>query len=156
MHTFFEYNWQIRDEWFTWCNQLTTEELLKERIGGVGGILYTLFHIIDVEQSWLRAIAGKDDLVVQFAEYDTLEGIRFLSDTYREEIKEFLPKILAESTNKLVTVDWDKESYRKNDILHHVIAHEIHHIGQLSVWAREVELKPISAGFLGREFTYIK
>ncbi|MDV2682868.1 DinB family protein [Alkalihalophilus lindianensis] len=156
MHTFFEYNWQVRDEWFTWCNQLTTEELLKYRIGGVGGILYTLFHVIDVEHSWLRAIVGKDDLVVPFAEYDTLEGIRFLSDTYRKEIKEFLPKILAESTNQLVTVAWDEKNYRKNDILHHVIAHEIHHIGQLSVWAREVELKPISADFLGREFTSMK
>lgn len=48
MIKFFEYNWQVRDEWFEWCNHLTTEELLKNRIGGVESILYTLFHIIDV------------------------------------------------------------------------------------------------------------
>ncbi|MDQ0232609.1 putative damage-inducible protein DinB [Metabacillus malikii] len=40
---FFEYNWQVRDEWLNWCNQLTTEDLLKERLGGVGSILYTFF-----------------------------------------------------------------------------------------------------------------
>lgn len=56
MYTFFQYNWQVRDEWFTWCEQLTKEELLKERIGGHHNILHTLLHIIDVEYSWVRAM----------------------------------------------------------------------------------------------------
>lgn len=30
MIKFFEYNWQVRDEWFDWCNQLTPDELLKD------------------------------------------------------------------------------------------------------------------------------
>ena len=70
---FFEYNWQVRDEWFDWCKQLTIEELLMNRKGGVGNILYTLFHIIDVEYSWIRGIQGKEDVVFQFADYNTLE-----------------------------------------------------------------------------------
>ncbi|GAA0596805.1 hypothetical protein GCM10009001_11160 [Virgibacillus siamensis] len=45
----FEYNWQVRDDWFTWCEALPEEELLKKRIGGIGSIMYTLFHIVDVE-----------------------------------------------------------------------------------------------------------
>ena len=57
---FFEYNWQVRDEWFNWCKQLPNVELLKERTGGLGSILYTLFHIIDVEYSWVRGIQGKE------------------------------------------------------------------------------------------------
>ena len=32
---FFEYNWQVRDEWFEWCNPLSNEELIKDRTGGV-------------------------------------------------------------------------------------------------------------------------
>lgn len=44
MIKFFEYNCQIRDEWFDWCNLLTNEELLIDRKGGVGNILYTLFQ----------------------------------------------------------------------------------------------------------------
>ncbi len=43
----FHYNWQVRDEWLEWCRQLTQEELLGDRIGGVGSILKTLFHIVD-------------------------------------------------------------------------------------------------------------
>ncbi len=44
----FQYNWQVRDDWFTWCEAVSEEELLKKRVGGVGSILYTLFHIADV------------------------------------------------------------------------------------------------------------
>lgn len=40
----FEYNWQVRIE------------LLERRIGGPGNILYTLFHIVDVEYSWISGL----------------------------------------------------------------------------------------------------
>ncbi|WP_374702621.1 DinB family protein [Bacillus sp. V33-4] len=36
------------------------------------------------------------------------------------------------------------------DVIRHVIAHEIHHIGQLSIWSRELGLKPVSANLIGR------
>ena len=133
-----------------WCHQLTTEELLKERIGGVGSILYTLFHIIDVEYSWLRGIQGKEDMVFKFDDYKKIEKIKTLSNTLRDEIIEFLKLILDEKQDRLVKVLWDENEYTKDEILHHIIAHEMHHIGQLSVWAREIQLKPVSANFIGR------
>jgi uncharacterized damage-inducible protein DinB len=148
---FFEYNWQVRDEWFDWCNQLTIGELLKDRKGGVGSILNTFFHIIDVEYSWLRGIQGKEDVVVQFADYNTLDKVKSLSDTFRKEIAEFLKSNLDELKKELVSVPWDEDKYTVDEILHHIITHEIHHIGQLSVWARELELSPVPANFIGRE-----
>ncbi|KQY94955.1 damage-inducible protein DinB [Paenibacillus sp. Root52] len=151
VNTFFEYNWQVRDEWFNWCNQLTTAELLKNRIGGVENILYTLFHIIDVEYSWIRGIQDKEDVIFDFENYKTLEKIRALSNSLRPEIVEFLKTNSEERSNQLVKVPWDEDKYTKDEILHHLIAHEIHHIGQLSVWAREIELTPVSANFIGRE-----
>lgn len=36
------------------------------------------------------------------------------------------------------------------EALRHVIVHEIHHVGHLSVWAREVGKKPASANLIGR------
>jgi len=149
MKKFFEYNWQVRDEWFEWCKNLSEEELLKERIGGIGNILYTLFHIIDVEYSWIRGIQGKEDLVLEFKNYQSIDKLKSLSDSLRGEIKEFLKK----DFNRLdehVTVSWDDEQFSKGEIIHHVIAHEIHHIGQLSVWAREAGLQPVSANFIRR------
>lgn len=151
MIKFFEYNWQVRDEWFDWCNQVTIEELLKDRKGGVGNILYTLFHIIDVEYSWIRGIQGKEDVVFQFADYNTLEKVKSLSDQLRIELAEFLKTDLSDLKELIVSVPWDEAKYNVNDILHHIIAHEIHHIGQLSVWARELELQPVSANLVGRD-----
>ncbi|MCG8395646.1 DinB family protein [Bacillus atrophaeus] len=151
MINFFEYNWQVRDEWFHWCNQLTTEELLKDRIGGVGSILYTLFHIIDVEYSWLRGIQGKEDVVFHFDDDKTLARVITLSNTLRYEIVEFLKTNTHEIHDGFVTVPWDENEYTKDEILHHIIVHEIHHIGQLSVWARELELMPVPANFIGRK-----
>lgn len=148
---FFQYNWQVRDEWFEWCKQLTTEDLLKNRIGGVGSILNTLFHIIDVEYSWIRAIQGKDDVVVQFNDYNTLEKVNSLSDTFRSEVVEFLQECSDALEDEPVKVPWDEIKYTRREILHHIIAHEIHHIGQLSVWARELNLNPVPANFIGRD-----
>lgn len=155
MIKFFEYNWQVRDEWFNWCEQLASEDLIKDRIGGVGSILYTLFHIIDVEYSWIRAIEGKDDVVVEFNEYNTLEKVKSLSDTFRNDIVKFIQTYSDESNAELVFVPWDEDSYTRSEILHHIVAHEIHHVGQLSVWARELGLSPVSANFIGRDFKSI-
>jgi uncharacterized damage-inducible protein DinB len=41
-----------------------------------------------------------------------------------------------------------KESW--GEVMRHVIAHEIHHMGQLSVWSRELDKKPVSANFIGK------
>ena len=153
---FFSYNWQVRDEWFEWCKQLPQDELLKERTGGVGSILNTLFHIIDVEYSWLRGIQGKEDVVIQFADYATLEKVKTLSHRLRDEIAEFLQESFAEIKEKVVSVPWDEDVYTVDEIVHHIIAHEIHHIGQLSIWSRELDLNPVAANYIGRDFVKLK
>ncbi|MCL6600684.1 MAG: hypothetical protein K6T81_18420 [Alicyclobacillus macrosporangiidus] len=38
-------------------------------------------------------------------------------------------------------------------ILCHVIAHEIHHVGQLSIWARQIGREPVSTNLVGRRLT---
>ena len=124
--------------------------MLKDRRGGVENILYTLFHIIDVEYSWIRGIQGKDDVVFQFTDYNTLEKVKSLSDKLRTEIAEFLKINLEGLKDKEVNVSWDEEKFTVDEILHHIIIHEIHHIGQLSIWARELERRPVPTNFIGR------
>jgi uncharacterized damage-inducible protein DinB len=34
--------------------------------------------------------------------------------------------------------------------MRHVIAHQIHHIGQLSIWSRELGKPPVSANVIGK------
>ncbi|WP_216828755.1 DinB family protein [Alkalihalobacterium elongatum] len=150
MIKFFQYNWQVRDEWFEWCKQLSPEELIKKRDGGVGSFLQTLFHIIEVEYSWIRGMQVKEDIVFEFHDYNTLEKVKSLSDEIRGEIVDFFRTKKEELNNEKILVAWENEPYTRDAILHHVIAHEIHHIGQLSVWARQLHLAPVPAHFIGR------
>ncbi|QDS37766.1 DinB family protein [Brevibacillus brevis] len=150
MKMFFQYNWQVRDEWMEWCKQLSSDELLRERTGGAGTILYTLFHIADVEYSWLRGVQGKPDIQVSYEDYKSLEKVKALSDAWRIELRDFIENWSDEMENETVKVAWDDEVYTKGELLRHVIAHEIHHMGQLSIWARELGIAPVSANVIGR------
>lgn len=152
MLTLFRYNWQVRDEWFAWCESVPEEELLRERTGGVGSILKTLYHIVDVEQSWIYGLLGKPGFHDDFESYNTLERIRALSDTCRPDMEAFIRGWTPEMEWR--TFEGVRHgrtySYRYGEVLRHVIAHEMHHIGQLSVWAREMDRQPVSANLIGR------
>lgn len=151
METLFWYNWQVRDEWFEWCKQLSKDDLLCKRVGGVGSILETLFHIVDVEYSWIRALQGEDDLDLQFQDYQSLEKVKGLSDSFKNEMESFLQTWSSNLENKILTASWTNETFKYGEVVRHVIAHEIHHIGQLSIWARELNLQPVSANLIRRD-----
>jgi uncharacterized damage-inducible protein DinB len=146
----FRYNWMVREEWFELCKQIPSDELLRKRIGGVGGILYTLFHIVDVEYSWIRGMQSKTDIQVQYDNYKSLQQVRELSDSWRNEIQLFLQTLTNDFENEIVIVPWTEGRYTKGEILRHVIAHEIHHMGQLSIWVRDLGFQPVSANVIGR------
>ncbi|WP_123040477.1 DinB family protein [Cohnella candidum] len=149
----FEYNWQVRQDWFNWCQDVSEEELLKKRTGGIGGILHTLFHIADVEFSWISGLQGKPEFTDPFDSYASLQKVKDLSARFHNEIRPFVMswtpemefKELSELTSKGETV-----IFKYGEIMRHVIAHEIHHIGQLSVWSREVGKFPVTADFIRR------
>ena len=153
MKTLFRYNWKIRDEWFDWCEQVSKEELLRKRVGGVGGILHTLFHIVDVEYSWINLLQGKPEFNDPFTDFQSLEKVRSLSEAFHIEVTDFLNKWSDEMEN--YTISETRENgqimtFTYGEILRHMIAHEIHHVGQLSVWARELDLRPVSANLIGK------
>lgn len=150
MHTIFQYNWQVRDDWFKWCEQLSEEELLRNRIGGVGSILETLFHIVDVEYSWISALQGKEDNEPQFQDYQSIQKVKALSDLYKRGLDDFLQLWSSSLECKILKASWTDKTYTYGEVLRHVIVHEIHHIGQLSIWARELNLRPVSANLIGR------
>ncbi|RLL48305.1 DUF664 domain-containing protein [Oceanobacillus piezotolerans] len=153
MQYFFKYNWKVREEWYHWCENLSEEQLLKNRTGGVGSILYTLFHIVDVEWSWIRLMQDKADYQEDFIHYQSLNKVRELDAQFHIEVENFVNQWDTSMENrlfydtlsdgKIVTDTW-------GEIMRHIIAHEIHHIGQLSIWAREIGIKPVSANFIGR------
>lgn len=153
VQTMFSYNWKVRDEWYRWCEEVDEAELLAERNGGVGGILHTLFHIIDVEWSWIRIMQGKEDFEEKFEEHNSLKLVRELDAVFHKEVEEFVRNWNVSMENNIVydtLPDGRVSTDTWGEIMRHVIAHEIHHIGQLSVWSRELGLKPVSANFIGK------
>ncbi len=153
MKTLFRYNWMVREEWYRWCEELSEEELLRTRTGGVGSILQTLFHIVDVEWSWIRLLQGKPDFQESFEDYKSLEQVRKLDTKFRTEVLNFIKNWDSSMENNLLydtLPDGRVETDTWGEVMRHVIAHEIHHIGQLSVWSREIGKKPVSANFIGR------
>ncbi|WP_169086360.1 DinB family protein [Paenibacillus sp. PL91] len=151
MNTMFHYNWLVREEWYRWCEDVPEEELLRGRTGGVGGILHTLFHIVDVEWSWIRAIQGKSDFQENFEDYSTLEKVRKLDAAFHAEVEPFVRSWDASMEHRPFynnKADGSVEMHAWGEIMRHVIAHEIHHIGQLSVWSREIGKEPVSANLI--------
>ncbi|MET3699892.1 DinB family protein [Bacillus oleivorans] len=154
MQTLFEYNWQVREDWYKWCEDVPEEELLRDRTGGVGGILHSLFHIIDVEWSWIRIVQGKPDFQEKFENYRSLERVRALDSTFKPEVVNFVRNWDSRMENRIIQnnlADGTIETLRWGEVVRHVIAHEIHHMGQLSVWSRELGKKPVTANLLWRD-----
>ncbi|MFD1774109.1 DinB family protein [Paenibacillus rhizophilus] len=153
MEAWFSYNWMVREQWYEWCGELTEEELLCERTGGVGSILRTLFHIVDVEWSWIRSLQGKPDFQEDFEGYKTLEKVRKLDAEFRPEVETF---VYAWDDNMETRIFRDPQPDGSvavdawGEVMRHMIAHQIHHLGQLSVWAREIGKRPVSANFIGK------
>lgn len=153
MQKMFHYNWQVREDWYKWCEEVSEDELLLHRTGGVGGILHTLFHITDVEWSWIRILQGKTDFQESFDDYQSLQKVRDLDSNFRTEVEDFVRNWDDSMEKRIVHVDYPDgsiETFTWGEILRHTIAHEIHHIGQLSIWAREIGKKPVSANFIRR------
>jgi uncharacterized damage-inducible protein DinB len=145
MLTLFRYNWQVRDEWFDWCAEVPPGELEGQRIGGVGSILRTLFHLVDVEQAWiLQGLHGKPEFHYRYEDYASLDAIKSLSNSCRPNIESFVQDWTSELEGRTL------DEFRYGEVLRHAIVHEIHHMGQLSVWARELGRRPVSANLIGR------
>lgn len=150
----FEYNWQVRKDWFDWCESVNEEELMKKRVGGLGYILPTLYHIVAVEYGWIcGGIQGKAIQIPSFAEVAGLGRVQDFSALCHAEVAPFVYEWKDSLEDRVmidITDDGEREAHTYGEVMRHVIAHEIHHIGQLSVWSREIGKKPVTANLIGR------
>lgn len=101
-------------------------------------------HVVDVEQAWINGLQGKPEFHYRYEDYISLDAVKELSDTCRPNIEKFV-------------MDWSGElevhkffNFTYGEVIRHVIVHEIHHIGQLSIWAREIGREPITANLIRR------
>ena len=150
----FQYNWQVRKEWFDWCDEVPMEELMKKRTGGIGYILPTLYHIVAVEYGWI--CGGIQEKEIEFPEFGEVAGVQEMRDLSARCHAELAPYVydwndsLEERMMIDITDEGERVPHTCGEVMRHVIAHEIHHIGQLSVWSRELGKKPVTANLIGR------
>ncbi|TLS37120.1 DinB family protein [Pseudalkalibacillus caeni] len=151
----FRYNWQVREEWFEWCKEIPGEELVKQRTGGSGSILKTLFHVADCEQIWINQMQGTPVIVKDVQRISSLEEVMAFSTETKSQTEEFLRswnEEMEEKTFQMKRRNGGSYTFTYGKIMRHIITHEIHHIGQLSVWAREIDKKPVSSDLIFKEF----
>ncbi|WP_282955943.1 DinB family protein, partial [Paenibacillus macquariensis] len=91
------------------------------------------------------------DVTFDCEEYKDIKSMRTLSDKLRIENKELLTNWSMDMEYERVTPEWDDEIYFKGEILRHIIVHEIHHIGQLSIWSKKIGIPVISTSFIGKK-----
>ena len=126
---------------------------MRLHTGGLGTFLRTLWHVVDAAYSWIRAIEGKPDLQFPFGDDAKVDEIRSFSNNCRGEIEQFLATWDPVRGSQIVQAAWRPgEVFTAGEVLRHVLAHEIHHMGQLSVWARQIGREPVSANLIGRQF----
>ena len=150
----FLYNWQIREDWFDFCKNISEENLTKKRVGGFGSFLHNLFHVIDCEQIWINQLKGTQVLVKDFNSISNLEEVIEISNTTKSQTLNYLQSYNSDIEKRVLEVkskNGKTYHFPYEKVLQHIITHEVHHIGQLSVWAREIGKKPISSDLLFRQ-----
>ncbi|MCH7322760.1 DinB family protein [Solibacillus sp. MA9] len=155
MLSLFQYNWQVREDWLNWCQSISEEEFHKDRIGGMKSIKETLIHIIDCELLWLNSMVEKTIFCETRNSINQLKDIRAYSAFVKSHTKYFIEQLTSENENRIIEVkrrDGTILHFTQKKILAHMITHEVHHIGQLSIWARELQLKPISSDLIIRNY----
>jgi uncharacterized damage-inducible protein DinB len=152
----FLFNWQIREEWFKWCETITNEELTKKRIGGMGSIIHNLYHVIDCEQIWVNQMQGTPVIIKDINEISSLNDVKTFSHLTKPVTQNFIELYSSDAEKRILVVkkkNGTTKSISFDKIINHIISHEIHHIGQLSVWSREIGLKPVSSDLIFRDLS---
>ncbi|WP_242221326.1 DinB family protein [Bacillus cereus group sp. BfR-BA-01380] len=154
----FQYNWQVRREWFKWCETISSEELTKKRTGGMGSIIHNLFHVIDCEQLWINQMQGTTAMNKDINTISSLSDVKIFSNITKPVTESFLEWYALDSNERILEVkskNGNSFSFTYEKIIRHIITHEIHHIGQLSVWSREIGIKPVPSDLLTRNYVGI-
>lgn len=154
----FQYNWQVREEWFKWCETISNEELMKKRTGGMGSIIHNLFHVIDCEQLWVSQMQGTTAINKDINTISSLSDVKTFSNITKPVTQSFIESYTLDFDERILEVkskNGNLFSFTYEKIIRHIITHEIHHIGQLSVWAREIGIKPVSSDLLTRDYVRI-
>lgn len=118
-------------------------------------IFKNLIHVIDWELLWINYMLEEPLDYPEKNSIFNLNGVIRYSIFTKTITKTFLRNLTNDYENKKIHINGKggtSYSFTYGKIIRHLITHEVHHIGQLSIWSREMELKPISFDLIVRQY----
>ena len=95
-----------------------------------------MVHIANAEEGWFRYAVTKElpewPSYLQFENYPTHDKILAVLDTVHAKTEEYLGTLTEQDLSARILAPWD-ETFPLQWIIWHVIEHEIHHRGELSL-----------------------
>jgi len=135
---------QIRTGLLATMDQFQDEELHYKPFEGAWSVGEILLHIANAEQGWFRyAMTGEFDEWPSghtLENYPTFESIKALLKEVHDWTEAAIAGLSIDDYQKVIELPWD-EKIHLSWIIWHVLEHEIHHRGELS----------LILGLLGRE-----
>ena len=135
---------QIRTGLLATMDQFQEEELQYKPFEGAWSVGEILLHIANAEEGWFRyAVTGEFDEWPSghtLENYPTFESIKALLKEVHDWTEATIAGLSIDDYQKVIELPWD-EKIHLGWIIWHVLEHEIHHRGELS----------LILGLLGRE-----
>lgn len=98
---------------------------------------------------------GTPVIVKDINDISTLDEVMEFSNSTRLTTQGFIQSWTSDLEEKVFEMkrrNGDTSCFTYGKIMRHIISHELHHIGQLSVWSRELDIKPVASDLLFREY----
>jgi uncharacterized damage-inducible protein DinB len=135
---------QVRKELIWTIDQFGDEELSHVPFENSWPIGEIMLHIASAEEGWFRYVV-KGELSdwpdYELDSFRDIESIKMLLNEVHEGTEEFLDGLESVDLERAINLPWSDSQLSLGWIIWHVLEHEIHHRGELS----------LILGLLGRE-----
>jgi uncharacterized damage-inducible protein DinB len=127
---------QVRADLISMIDRFEDAELRYEPFPSSWTVGKILLHIAAAEEGWFQYVVRKEydqwPAEFEFQEYPTKELIKEKLYEVHYRTKEFLSSLVLEDLDRLIDFPWGGNG-RLGWIIWHVLEHEIHHRGELSL-----------------------
>jgi len=134
---------QVRGSLLVMIDRFNQEDLTFSPFKDSWSVGQIMLHIADCEDNWLHGVVRQEVkpwIFYGLADYPSREAIREMLERAHNRTIAFLDSLEEDDLDKVYKIS-DGESYTLRWIIWHVLEHEIHHRGELS----------LALGLLGRE-----
>lgn len=149
------YNLNANQQFVTWLQKQSNDQLLKEVTSSFKGILQTLNHIWAIEEMWCADLFKNKDAVNRYGVEDlnpreVFDGLLKRSSVIAEKVARLTEEELNEVVN--IKTPWFEANLHLCEYLQHLFNHGTYHRGQIITQAHALGL----TGMPSTDFLFYK